>query len=731
MRLTDRVPQGFVAVPLNGGDTVASGDRAGAVAEPGTLRACLLARALADRIGGRFIELGLGSGGLDTRARLGCLVDAAGRVVEWLRVVTHDVDGLAGSAAGARGGLTNATLETRWARGVEAVERGSPGVLVALGWERSPAPALFYHPGTGRMSPLRHGSAGGVFEVCRDDAALLARGLPAFTSSLHRYLWARGAGGDGSGDNVSGAVGMGIGMDGGGGGSAVGPFVAVTAGAPEGDARLEDVLVGVNEGLEPFNPRGGMMLARRLGELGLEDLIDVLGGGAWPAVRHVGGAVDLSVQRPVGGGVELAAAAIDSDRLFLGRQGRAGRLAETLHLKLRLLAEAIKQVRDAVARTGRPMFNLTPQSFEVEGPDGGGWVPRLWGAKVRLVDLGTAVEVGVGDGGPSLMMAAGGIGRGAYAPLVRAEATLGNGSLLIRRALVEGGLLEVEATLRSADSGAIGPRDLVFVHLVLGGERLTLHARRQGTDGAAGAGLGPGSGPGSGNESAPAAAGVRLRTVPRAASAAVVEAAMAAQGVGIDGVRFESVPMTSTPCDLHALAVLGVRTLLVGPGVSLAVGVDEVLGLASRLSGLTAASGADAAAEAVEAALMSGAAGRGAIETLGPGRLLREGGGLEGMGGSLGLGAVPPELWFAALGLLARMFPGAGPGSYCRDLSDAPHAAPQRVFDRPLTDLDALLVRTRSLMLIDWAQNREVNGVLRRFREGMEKAEGPAIPGLG
>jgi len=39
--------------------------------------------------------------------------------------------------------------------------------------------------------------------------------------------------------------------------------------------------------------------------------------------------------------------------LFLGRHGRKGRLAETFHLKLRALADAVAAVRSLVAQVKR------------------------------------------------------------------------------------------------------------------------------------------------------------------------------------------------------------------------------------------------------------------------------------------------------------------------------------------------------------------------------------------
>jgi hypothetical protein len=61
------------------------------------------------------------------------------------------------------------------------------------------------------------------------------------------------------------------------------------------------------------------------------------------------------------------------------------------------------------------------------------------------------------------------------------------------------------------------------------------------------------------------------------------------------------------------------------------------------------------------------------------------------------------------------MLPGIGPDSYCRDYGDAPRGGLHKIYEQAQPALDALLVRTRSLIVIDWRFNREIHAVLRRF----------------
>ena len=73
---------------------------------------------------------------------------------------------------------------------------------------------------------------------------------------------------------------------------------------------------------------------------------------------------------------------------------------------------------------------------------------------------------------------------------------------------------------------------------------------------------------------------------------------------------------------------------------------------------------------------------------------------------------LPPELWQELLAILIRLFPGIGRDSFRRDFGDAPAGALETVFNEPLAALEALLVRTRSLIVIDWTANREIRSVI-------------------
>lgn len=76
-----------------------------------------------------------------------------------------------------------------------------------------------------------------------------------------------------------------------------------------------------------------------------------------------------------------------------------------------------------------------------------------------------------------------------------------------------------------------------------------------------------------------------MRTVAQALESTVVDLLELALVWPIQDVTFELVPLLSTPCDLYSLGVMGVRTLLVEGGRTLAVALDELLSLGRELSG--------------------------------------------------------------------------------------------------------------------------------------------------
>lgn len=677
--LTTEIPAGLAPFTL----TPAAGWLGGArrpTAEAGQgLRAVVLVRPEPDPVGGRLISL---RQSLDCAVYLAAVLDDAGRVTAWCELCVQDVDLAASGAAETGGGLSNGLLDRRWERTQDALDVCEPESLIRLGFERRPMPAVGLDPEAGVLRRPMHEPTGTLWDVCRDERVLAERGLPGYAASLHRYLWVEKLGQES-------------------------PLAAVTAGAPPGDQSIADILTGVNRAITPFNLAGGRAYLRRLCPVTLADHISVLGGADWSGVTHGTRAIDLrdGTERAASAGAGETAL-LDPDRLFLGRHGRWGRLVETLHLKLRLIAQCVDAARAAVAHTRRPLLNLTDESFRVELWDGGVGMPRLWTARARLVDPGVGVAVPLGEPegggrGEDFFLAPGGIGSGIYRPELSADVISGRCALRLREVVVgEDGRVSMEGTLTTDERVRADGSEIAVLTLRLGDRRVAVRGRLLA-------------------EPSLASGELRLRTHREQMDAASAEAARAAEGVPMRDVPFELVPRVSTPVDLHALAVLAVKALLAGRERTLAVALDEVLSLARRVG---AEDTATPLADRIERAFMSDDRW---IASLGPHHLTA-----EPVAPLEALDMVPPELWFGVLAAVVRMLCGAGPDSEARDLGDTRGRAPHLVFDRAAEDLAELLTRTRSLVVIDWRHNREVHAVLRRFRTGMDKAEERGMPRL-
>src|SRR6266850_2580192 len=153
----------------------------------------------------------------------------------------------------------------------------------------------------------------GWVEIWVQNADGLEAGLPAYGTSLFRYLY-RPAAKDGI-------------------------FVPVTTGAPTNPATrplaeaLKDSAAHI-----PLNPQGGLLMAQSFSPLGYEDYVDLLGGKAWKGIEHGKRLINFNgVYRRLDDWSQMQQS---GSHLFLGGQGRAGRFVEAFHLKLQLLVEA-------------------------------------------------------------------------------------------------------------------------------------------------------------------------------------------------------------------------------------------------------------------------------------------------------------------------------------------------------------------------------------------------------
>jgi hypothetical protein len=381
-------------------------------------------------------------------------------------------------------------------------------------------------------------------------------------------------------------------------------------------------------------------------------------------------------------------------RLFLGAHGHWGRLVEGFHLKLRLLADAVAASRALAEAHQRPLLNLSAESFRVKLGTPGEGLPFLWGARAVLSDPGDAIAPQVSAGDTRYFLRAGAVDLSVYRPASAGAAVRGRGTVRIRQVLP--GTRDqtiVEGTFVTQERVEVGHRDLLWLRLNVADRRLDVYAYLE-------------------SEAALAAGEWRFRSVGQVFAEPEAAALRAAEGVPMHNTAFEIVPLLSTPCDLYSLGVLAVRTLLVDDQTTLPVALDEMLSLARQV----AADAADGGPLRDRIRKLFDSDERW-VRSLGPQRLTR-----EAIEPQDAFDVVPTDLWWDTLAAIVRMFPAMGPDSSCRDYGDAPQGGIHKIFAQALADLESLLLRTRSLIVIDWRFNREIHAVIRGHLTGVARA---------
>ena len=627
-----------------------------------SLELSVLVSVRADEVAGRLVELRTTP---TARSLLGAVVDRGGQVVRWVELWQQWFDGLEAGPAAYREAWTNLTLDERWRELADAMSSlgGGSGVgpmVFRTAWDKTAPPPMWIDPNRRELVvPNRQGER---FEVCRDEGLLGDLGLPGYASSTARYLWVPR-----------------LGLE--------SPFVAATASTPvRGPASAIDAELQELAGTVAFNPAGGLMLVRPLAALSLERYSDIVGGLEPKDAWHGRTQVLLDDD-----GIEPAD---DPSGLFLARRGRNGRLVEALHLKLAALRSAVAEVQEYTRRTGLPMLNVAAGRFGVFPAGAQAGLAGLWSSRVVLTEPGEAAELGVEGAEARMFIGGAGEELGAYRPRIGRSGGRGRGAFRVRQVTEADGRIEVEATLLTPEGIEAARSDLAWLSLPIADTRIAMVGKVM-----ADAALGSGE--------------VRIKTVPQRVPGGVRSALEAAGGVTIESVPYEVRALTSSPQDLYGLAVLGARLMLVDASTTLAVAADELLSLAGEI-------GARAAEQAERARPLAERVGEVFEQdarwllSLGPHRLIRD----EVDPGDA-LAAIPRELWFEVLALLVRMVPGRGPDSMCRDLGDARPLALETIYGPALEELDRLLARSRSLIVVDWSANREVSAVLRRFTVGL------------
>ena len=594
---------------------------------------------------------------MEARVYLGCVMDAGGRVQQWVEVWVQTVSGLKRSPAAASEALSNHVLDERWRGVAETLRSQGRDAGVWTGWEvRHPAPLFVRAQPPSAVFPRT--PAGVPWRLCEDDALLERNGLPPYRVSLERYLVA-----DGGADGVR--------------------FAPVTPDAPTCGATVapEELLSG--EGLIPLNPEGGLLLIRPYLALGLGDYLDVLAGGGWAGLSCGRTTLDpCGLAKAIGSPEE-------PNRMFLEASDASGRLVEIFYLKLSLLADAMNAAAAFISGTRRPLLNLDEQAFRVQVSPQGSALPCLWTAKASLVSTGDAFELPLEAAEIRYFVRGRGQDLSIYRPQSAGFSSAGRCSIRIRQTLPETRRgLAIEGTFQTRDVLAVAPGDLIWLRLPLPAGVADLYANLE-------------------ESGSPTRGEWRFRTVEQRFGVQRAGALKALAGIPVQNIPYEVLPQQSTPCDLYALAVLAVRVLLVNGQSTLPEALDSMLSLAREAE--CAGARDDTLAAVIAAAFARDPRWS---HSLGPQFLT--GAGLSAESAFQGL---PPSLWWETLAMAVRMFPGQGAFRTCRHLGDAPDGALQDVFRRCRADAARVSDRARSLIAGEAARNQELHDIVRACRK--------------
>jgi hypothetical protein len=630
--------KGYHAVPISEAD------------KNSALRLCAIVREAPDPVAGVFLLL---RDTLEASVYLGALLDAGGYVHHWIELWIQNINNLEVTLEGHREFFTNHVLDERWKRRAAFLSRLDRFDKIEMSFETvHPLPIYFDLTVSGPVTP-KDAASSSPWELCLDDRLLEQHGLPRYSTSLARYLYLRNA--------------------------SKPPFLPVATACPENDATQQTKqTLGPRV---PLNRDGGLMMARKFAPLSFETYVDLIGGQPWKGLEEGSKVFKLAgVYRTLqnadviqqGGG-----------HLFLGKRGRAGRLIESFYLKLDLLLQAFRLVREFVRDEQLPFLNLSADSFRVRLAETSQNLPFLWTAKVTLSALGSAFALPIEASDARYFLAPGVNTTSIYSPITPTAAVSAAGAVRIRKVhSQDDDTFVLEGTISTQERIAISQTDLLWLRLTLSSGRVDFYANL--TEGLA-----------HGER--------RFRTLPQRLPEHIGLAIRSAEGIRFPNAPFETLPMKSSPCDLHSLATIGIRTLLVNDENTLPVALDEVFSLAQAVAA-DAQEGFDISMRLRHIC----ATDPRWSASLGPQRLLNP----QSLAPEESLAYLPAELWWDAIALLIQCFPGLIPGAFCADFGAAPPLALHSVFDPAIEALERLSLRARSVLFVDWQYNAEIKSAL-------------------
>ncbi len=622
--------------------------------QPAPLTICVLVRVEPDVAHGSFVLLRELPG---CAVYLGVVCDRSGRIVDWVEIWVQSVDlrNLESASCGEQ--ACNDSFDKRWI--AECRMFAATQEMLATGMEeQNPGPLLIERRAAQPGSCLVQAEVT-QWRICKDDALLQAHGLPPYSTSCFRYLFEPGAQGTRT-------------------------FLATSDLAPANShVQGIDRLGSGTEGITVFNPHAGLLRVTRFSPLELEDYLQLLEGRPWPGEGANAWTPRMFPNRIYAELEAWSARPKGLPFLLHGGGAPSERLNEIFFLKLSALRDIFKEVRGCVKARQLPLLNVSPASFRVCVPQVGDQFPALWAAKCLLVKPGQAYPLKIKSTDQRYFLRMGASEPSPFLPEMLAAHFAGVGKVNIAKVTTETDGVALQGTLVADDYLGVDANDLLWFKLPVGDERVEFFAHVYTAEA-----RGPKE--------------ARFRTVPARLSDALAASLKRVAGTVFPRSPYEIWPLLSSPCDLYSLGVIATRVLLANGNTNVPVLLDEVLSL-SRLLGAEPSDGRTMTArlETIiqrEQRLCDLASPHALVESADTPEQSRQ--------------RIHMDLWLEAVAVMLRLFPGAGPHSFCKDFGDVPPLALETVFDAPIQEFENLLLRLRSILAPSLWASEEIASVI-------------------
>lgn len=624
-------------------------------------------------------------------------------------------------------GVTNRDLEERWEREnarlfeLRSLSPHFPRLVrtdeTSSETARRLPPLIYSRPGRSFFVPpcprCRH-----PLSLCRDEVWLAAAGLPAFATTLERFVWCEpcGRGPDaptvyttsGSGA-ASAAVRSATDLLDDMGQALREVWTEEEAAALVGTETAKAVRAlppgaaagaGIGDLLTPLTFYGSPFLLTVAEPLDFDALADTLGGRPWEDLPVPGPSADSAFPPRW---AWLARAPAPARRLLFPAESSGFDAVEILFLKLTAFRQVLEGLIDYYRATGRPHLDLHPRHLLFELSGAGDGLPVLWTFQARIHGLAAAATALPAPGSPTVVLPGEGLTVPYAAPEVQEFRLAGyRPGAFVFTDLDEEGTAARRFRLRGRLSDPYGlypaprPRDTIFVSLP------------DPTLGFGFAGLAVRATPGEIHADEAVFASDLLEL-----EESGLRRLRLALGTKLPGARYRVFPDFGTPTDLHALGVSLLRLLLRNDDQDLAA----VLKAADRLGRETAAWAPDARRDVSLTALLKRAPDAAPVfsktqvlwgrDDRRPGRP----------------NAVPDGLWERALLLALRLVTRVTGFSVAAGPADFDPLFREEKLERILPELVGLLAELQSLLLERQPLHLEIQQVLAEIRED-ERASG-------